>query len=122
MGSDDLNHLNNKKLNKSGFLRTHEFNHMYKDVERDVDRLIMEGYLIEFKDNDHLHQLIKNKNAASNRKDGQRMQTILYPVNKDDTSVEVRGTQSKYDQRSLNLLSKLWNKNTNNNGNDEFDL
>ena len=26
-----------KRIFKSGFLRTHEFNHMYKDVERDMD-------------------------------------------------------------------------------------
>ena len=95
---------------------------MYKDVERDVDRLIKEGYLVEFKNNDHLHQLVKTKN--SNRKDGHRLNTLLYPAKMEDTNVEVRGTLGKYDQRSLNLLSKLWNPDKDAQSqlkNDEFD-
>ena len=111
-----------KKILKTGFLRTHEFNHMYKDVEKDVDRLIEEGYLIEFKDNDHLHQLIKIKNSNSNRREGQRISTILYPVNMDDKDVEVRGTHSRQNQESLALLSKLWNKGSSTCfGQEEFD-
>lgn len=99
-----------KTFTKSGFLRTHEFNHIYKGVEKDVDRLIKEGYLVEFKDNTHLHELIKKKNATSNRREDQRISTIMYPVNMDDQAVEVRGTHGKYNQGSLTLLSKLWNQ------------
>lgn len=43
---------------------------------------------------------------------------MMYPVNIDDKDVEVRGALGKYDDSSLDLLSKLWNTQT---PNEEFD-
>lgn len=94
---------------KSGFKKVHEFNNIYRGIDYDIDRMILEGHLIEFKDNNTLHDNIKRENSKQQRKTDHREITIIYPVNMNDTEVEVRGGQGKYSDESLDLLSKLWN-------------
>lgn len=37
-------------LERSGFERKHDFDHLYEGIEDDIDRLIDEGHLLEFRD------------------------------------------------------------------------
>lgn len=86
---------------KTGFVRNPDLSHTYKGIDLDIDRLILEGYLVEFKNKDVQQETLKKKGGNT---------SILYPVNIDeDRDIEVRGTQSKYNQESLNILSELWN-------------
>lgn len=80
--------------------------------------MVREGQLIEFKDNNTLHDSIKRENSKQQRKTDHREITIFYPVNTDDKEVEVRGGLGKYDDESMDLLSKLWNTQT---PNEDFD-
>jgi len=78
---------------KTGFVRMHEFNHIYPEIDEDIKRLVHEGYLVEFRDNNTLHKKIQEKNSTVNTKENERKATVLYPVNLDnpDTfNVEVR--------------------------------
>lgn len=88
-------------------MRTHDFNHVYPEIEQDVDRLILEGQLVEFKNNNTLHEIIKKKNLPTNRKENEKMSTILYPVDlrEETANIEVRGAYGKYPQESLNIIS-----------------
>lgn len=58
-------------IQKSGFLRTFDVSHVYRknedghghEVDEDIERLIVEGKLIEFKDFNNLHDTIRRDPA-----------------------------------------------------------
>jgi len=112
-GQEHLPHSGKPKTyTKSGFVRTHDFNHIYPEIEEDVKRLILEGWLVEFKDNNTLHELIKKQNANTNKKENEKMATVLYPVDlreAENRDIEVRRDQGQFPQESLNILGQLWN-------------
>ena len=37
-------------ITKTGFLRKHDYDHLYGGIEQDTERLIQEGHLIEIKE------------------------------------------------------------------------
>lgn len=43
----------------SGVIRQKDWPHLYEGFDDDIDRLIKEGHLVEFKMFDHLHANIK---------------------------------------------------------------
>lgn len=113
-----------ENIQKSGFLRTFDFSHVYKknekgegnEIDDDVNRLIREGKLIEFTDFNHLHDTIRRDPAHQTK--NERQPSLLFPVDiPDDLSknkVEVRGTDgeksfSKYPLDSLKMMSQLFN-------------
>lgn len=105
-----------EKIQKSGFIRSYDFSHVYPDIDKDIDKLIEDGHLMEFKDFNNLHDSIKRDPAYQTR--GERQPTLLYPVDiPNDLSqnkVEVRGTLgeqsfSKYPLESLKMMSQLFN-------------
>lgn len=53
-------------LTKTGFERKADFDHFYKDIEKDIERLIEEGHLLEFED-DWLHKSFKNDMTKQKR-------------------------------------------------------
>ena len=55
-----INPSSRQHVKQSGFVRNFDFNHIYKGIEDDVNILIDEGYLIEFKENDLHNDLQKN--------------------------------------------------------------
>jgi len=73
----------NIKVEKSGFVRKYDFSHIYKEVDNDIDELIEEGHLFEFKFDD-LCAEIKAKKELDQRGDKPRDPTLLYPVNMPD--------------------------------------
>lgn len=82
---------------QTGFRRNPDFNHIYKGIERDVDRLILEGYLVEFKHKDVLHEALRKKGGGIQPGRKEPETTLLYPTNIDaNRDVEVRGSLSKY--------------------------
>jgi hypothetical protein len=92
----------------SGFVRNNDFNHIYKGIEEDVNTLIDQGLLIEFKENDLHNDMIKD-NQNKWRKENDKYASILYSVDI-SSGVEPRGTHNlAYPQESLNILSQLWN-------------
>lgn len=107
---------NQDNVQKSGFVRYFDFSHIYPKIDKDVERLINEGYLFEFTDMPNLHDKIKKDPGLQKGKE--KMPTLLYPVNipedLSDNKVELRGSvgaqsQSKYPMESLNIMSQLFN-------------
>jgi len=85
----------------TGFVRYFDLSHTYRGIDQDIDRLINEGYLIEFKHKD----VVK----IQNKRTGIEPLSLLYPVNVDgEKDIEIRGSTSKYTQESLKILAELW--------------
>ena len=92
----------------SGYLRKNpDFNHIYPTIEQDVEKLLDEGYLMEFKDKSICDKISKkNKDNSTNNRNNEEIASILYPINLDENKdIEVRGSKSQYPSESLTILS-----------------
>ena len=103
-GTENQRDLKDSRMEKSGKIRQPDYDDLYPEFAADVDRLVAEGHLVEFSDFNWLHKDVrndlkllkrdismttsaanKNPNAtAHNRSKGEKMPTLLYPVNLSD--------------------------------------
>ena len=93
--------MNAKAGEPTGFQRTKDFDFVYPGIDQDIQKLVVEGHLVEFKLNE-LHKSLEKKD---------KLHSVLYYVNltPETQSIEVRGAKGYYPIESLNIISKLWN-------------
>ena len=103
--ADGRQQQNFKDCKFSGFVREHYFNHFYDEIDEDVNKKINSGHLIEFKDNCLSDAMIEQNKQ---RKENWAPSTVLYKVDKEENpEVEVRGSDSMYDEECINVIAEL---------------
>ena len=74
-----------------GFVRRPDFNHIYEGIDKDVEKLIAEGYLIEFKETSDLSEKVRSDLGQSgknekDKNDKEKKGSLLIALNESEVS------------------------------------
>lgn len=72
-----------------GFVRKPDFNHIYEGIDKDIDQLISEGYLIEFKGISNLSEKVKSdlvQNGKAEKAEKEIKGSLLMAINESEVS------------------------------------